>query len=77
MGDAWACHCIQPGLPRGGNATAQLNPVQSKRSTSGINLPSAYSKANRDFSAMAAGGHGDHAPISVEMGGKRGSGIDD
>jgi hypothetical protein len=77
MGDARARNCIQSGLSRGRNTTAQPNPVQSKRATSGINLPSAYSKANRDFSAMAAGGHGDHAPISVEMGGKHGSGIDD
>jgi hypothetical protein len=26
-----------------------------------------YSEADRDFSAMAAGGHGDHAPVSVEL----------
>jgi|RhiMethySRZTD1v2_1073278.scaffolds.fasta_scaffold2827019_1 hypothetical protein len=29
---------------------------------------STYSKANRDLSAMAAGSHSDHAPVSVELG---------
>jgi hypothetical protein len=32
------------------------------------NLATAYSNVNRDFSAMAAGSHGDHAPISIELG---------
>jgi hypothetical protein len=32
-----------------------------------MNSAAAYSKANVDFSAMAAGGHGDHEPVSVEL----------
>src|SRR4029077_12910523 len=47
-------------------------------STSRINSAVAYPKANRDFSAMATGSHGDHAPVSVELGRKCGrSGTDD
>ena len=57
MGHARASHCIHPDLPRGGNAAAQLNRVKDKRSTSGINSAVAYAKANRNFSAMAAGRH--------------------
>jgi len=68
MGDARASHCIYPDLPRGGNAAAQLNAVKSERSTSGKNSAAAYAKANRYFSAMAVGRHGEHAPISVELG---------
>jgi len=68
MGDARAGHCIHPDLSRGGNAAAQLNRVRNKRSTSRINSAVAYPKANRDFSAMATGSHGDHAPVSVELG---------
>jgi hypothetical protein len=78
MGDARASHRIQSRLPRGGNAAAQLNPVQSERPTSRINPAAAYTKADRDSSAMAVGGHGDHAPSSVELGrNRRRSGTDD
>jgi hypothetical protein len=68
MGHARASHCIHPDLPRGGNAAAQLNRVKDKRSTSGIKPAVAYAKANRNFSAMAASRHGDHAPFAVERG---------
>ena len=78
MGDARASHCIHPDLPRVGNAPAQLNWVRNEGTTSRINSAAAYSKANRDSSAMAAGSHGDHVPVSVELGRKRGrSGTDD
>jgi len=63
MGDAGASHCIYPGLPRGANATAQLNRVKSERSTSGINSAAAYAHTNRDCSAMATRSHGDRAPV--------------
>jgi hypothetical protein len=73
IGTARASHGIHPDLPRGGNAPDQLNRVMSERgsergSTSRINSAPAYSNVNRDFSAMAAGGHGEHAPVSVEVG---------
>ena len=68
MSDPRASHCLHLNLPRGGNAAAQLNRVRSERSTGGINSTAAYSKANRDLSAMAAGSHSDHAPVSVELG---------
>ena len=68
IGGARASHCIHPDLPRGGNAAVQLNRVASERSTSRMNSAAAYSKANVDFSAMAAGRHGDHEPVSVELG---------
>jgi hypothetical protein len=68
MSDPWASHCLHLDLPRGGNAAAQLNGVRSERSTGGINSTAAYSKANRDLPAMAAGSHSDHAPVSVELG---------
>ena len=78
MGDARASHCIHPDLPRGGNAAAQLNRVRNESSTSGINSAVAYPEAYRDFSAMATGSYGDHAPVSVELGRKCGrSGTDD
>jgi hypothetical protein len=78
LGDAGASHCINPDLPRGGNAAGQLNPVKNERSTSRINSAAAYPKANRNLSAMAAGRHGDHAPASVELGRNCGrSGTDD
>jgi hypothetical protein len=67
MGDPRASHRIQSGLPRGGHAAAQLNPVKSERSTGRINSAAAYAKADRNSSAMAVGGHGDHAPCSVEL----------
>jgi hypothetical protein len=68
MGAARASQCIHPSLPRGGNAAGQLNWVASERATSRINSAAAYSKANVDFSAMAAGSHGDHEPVSVGLG---------
>ena len=68
MSDARASHCLHLDLPRGGYAAAQLNRIRSERSTGGINSTAAYSKANRDLSAMAAGSHSDHAPVSVELG---------
>jgi hypothetical protein len=37
-------------------------------STSRINSAMAYSNVNGDLSAMAIGGHGEHAPGSVELG---------
>ena len=78
MGDARASHCIHLDLPGGGNAPAQLNWVRNEGTTSRINSAVAYSKANRDSSAMAAGSHDDHVPVSVELGRKRGrSGTDD
>ena len=68
IGGARPSHCIHPDLPRGGNAAVQLNWVASERATSRMNSAAAYSKANVDFSAMAAGRHGDHEPVSVELG---------
>ena len=67
MSDPRASHCSHPDLARAGNTPAQLNRVKGERSTSGINLAAAYSHTNRDFSAMAARSHGDHAPFSVEL----------
>jgi hypothetical protein len=49
MRDARASHGIDPGLPRGGNAAGQLNPVKSEFSAGGIDLAAAYSKADREF----------------------------
>ena len=46
---------------------AHLNRVASERATGRMNSAAAYSKTNVDFSAMAAGGHGDHEPVSVEL----------
>jgi hypothetical protein len=83
IGTARASDCIHPDLPRGGNAPDQLNRVMSERgsergSTSRINSATAYSNVNRDASTMAAGSHGDHAPISIELGRScRPSGTDD
>ena len=83
IGTARASHCIHPDLPRGGNAPHQLNWVKNesrseRASTSRINSATAYSNVNRDFSAMAAGSHGDHDPVSVELGRNCGrSGTDD
>jgi hypothetical protein len=68
LGAARAGHCIHPDLPGGENAADQLNLVASKTSTSRKNSAVAYSEANRDSSAMAAGSHGEHAPVSVELG---------
>ena len=67
IGGARPSHCIHPDLPRGGNVAAHLNRVASERATSRMNSAAAYSKTNVDFSAMAAGGHGDHEPVSVEL----------
>lgn len=67
MGDARTGHGIQPGLPRSGNAAAQLNRMKSKRAAGGINPASVYTEADRDFSAMDAGRHGDHLPRYVEL----------
>jgi hypothetical protein len=78
MGDARASHCIHPDLSRGENPAGQLNRMKNERSMSRINSAAAYSKADRDFSAMAAGSHGDHAPVSVKRGRNCGrSGTDD
>jgi hypothetical protein len=73
IGNARASHCIHPHLTRGGNAPHQLNQVMSENGSEGasasrINSATAYSNVNRDFSAMAAGSHGDQAPVSVELG---------
>src|SRR6476620_9237029 len=73
MSDPRASHCLHLDLPRGGNAAAQLNRVMSesgseRASTSRIDSATAYSNVNRDLSAMAAGSHSDHAPVSVELG---------
>jgi hypothetical protein len=76
--DARACHCIHANLSRGGNAPTHLDPMKSERATSRMNSAVTYSKANRNFSAMTARGHGEHAPVSVELGGSCGrSGSDD
>src|SRR6476620_1914666 len=83
IGTARASHCIHPDLPRGGNVPHQLNRVKNESRSEGaptgrINSATAYSDVNRDFSAMAAGSHGDHGPVSVELGGNCGrSGTDD
>src|SRR5262249_23097005 len=70
---ARASHCIHPDLPRSGDAPDQLNRVSSearskRRPTSRINSAPAYSNVNRNCSAMAARGHGDHAPVSIKLG---------
>jgi hypothetical protein len=55
MSDARASHCIDPCMPRGGNAAVHLNWVASERAARRINsAASFYYKANVDFSAMAA-----------------------
>lgn len=78
MGDARASHRFQLDMPRCGHATAQLNRVKSERSTGRMNSAAVYAHPNRDGSAMAAGRHGGHAPVSVELGRNCGrSGIDD
>jgi hypothetical protein len=68
LGDAWASHRIHADLPGRGNAADQLNLVASETSPGRKNSAVVYSKANGDFSAMAAGGHGDHVPVSVKLG---------
>jgi len=73
IGNTRASHCIHPDLARGGNSPHQLNRVMSESgskrgSASRINSAAAYSDANRNCSAMAAGSHGDHAPVSVKLG---------
>jgi hypothetical protein len=45
-------------LSRGGNAAGQLNRVANERAAGRINSTAAYSKADIDFSAMAASSHG-------------------
>ncbi len=83
IGNTRASHCIHPDLARGGNSPHQLNPVMSESgskrgSASRINSAAAYSDANRNCSAMAAGSHGDHAPTTIELGRNcRRSGTDD
>jgi len=72
LGAARASHCIHPDLPPGGNAPDQLNRVMSesdseRASASRINSATAYSNVDRDFSAMAPGSNGDHAPVSIEL----------
>ena len=73
LGAARASHCIHPDLPHGGDTPDQLNWVMSesgseRASASRINSATAYSNVDGDFSAMAAGSHGDHAPVSIELG---------
>jgi len=83
IGNTRASHCIHPDLARGGNSPHQLNRVMSESgskrgSASRINSVAAYSDANRNCSAMAAGSHGDHAPTTIELGRNcRRSGKDD
>src|SRR5262249_30943395 len=83
IGNTRASHCIYPDLARGGNSPHQLNRVMSESgskrgSASRINSAAAYSDANRNCSAMAAGSHGDHAPTTIELGRNcRRSGTDD
>jgi hypothetical protein len=83
IGNTRASHCIHPDLARGGNSPHQLNRVMSESgskrgSASRINSAAAYSDANRNCSAMAAGSHGDHAPTTIELGRNcRRSGTDD
>jgi hypothetical protein len=72
MGGARARHRIHPCLSRGGNATNQLNRAENELSSSRKNAAAAYSETNVDSSAMATGRHGDHAPVPVELGRKRG-----
>ena len=40
----------------------------SETFTCGIDAAMAYLKADRNSSTVAAGGHGDHVPVSVELG---------
>ena len=73
IGTARASHCLHLDLPRAGNAPHQPKRVMSENgseraSTSGVNSTAAYSKADRDLSAMATGSHSDHAPVSIELG---------
>jgi hypothetical protein len=77
MSDARASHCIDPCMPRGGNAAVHLNWVASERAARRINSAASYYKANVDFSAMAACTHGDHEPVSVVSRDCRRSGTDD
>jgi len=70
---ARASYRIHSHLPRSGNATDQLNGVSSetrskRRPTSRKNSATAYSNVNRNCSAVAAGSHGDQAPVSVKLG---------
>src|SRR5689334_8355686 len=49
-----------------------------RASASRINSATAYSNVDGDFSAMAAGSHGDHPTVSIELGRNCGrSGADD
>jgi hypothetical protein len=68
MGGAGPRHGVHLGSPRGRNAAAQPDWVKRERSAGRKNAAVAYSKADLDGSAMAAGSGGDHAPVSIELG---------
>jgi hypothetical protein len=77
MSNARASHGTQTGLPGGGNAAAHLNRVKSEGAAGRMNAAAAYSETNLDRSAMAAGSHGDHIPVSIRLGRNWRSGTDD
>ncbi len=68
MRDARAGYGFQRDTPRSRYAAAQADRVERERSTGRMNPAAGYSHADRDHSAMAAGRHGGHAPVAIELG---------
>src|SRR5262249_9586777 len=78
MGDARASHCARLHIPGGGDKAAQLCRVTAHViSTGRVDSAAVYCEAELDASAMALGGLGHHAPVSVKRRGNCGrSGTD-
>ena len=71
MGGARASHCYHLHIPGGGDTAAQLRRVTADViSTGRVELAAVYCEAELDASAMALGGLGHNAPVSVERRGK-------
>src|SRR5262249_49513534 len=78
IGAARASHCVRLHIPGGGDTAAQLRRVTAGViSTGRIESAAVYCEAELDASAMALGGLGQHAPVSVQRRGNCGrSGTD-
>jgi hypothetical protein len=78
MGGARASHCVRLQVPGGGDPAAQLCGVtEDVIATGRVESAVVYCEAELDASAMALGGLGHHAPVSVERCGNCGrSGTD-
>src|SRR5262249_5592771 len=78
IGAARASHCVRLHIAGGGDAAAQLRRVTADEiSTGRVESAAVYCEAELDASAMALGGLGQPAPVSVERRGTYGrSGTD-